>query len=71
MNPHDKQIQNYAKFLNNLSPNELGIIASLCGLFLSQPLTPNEQNALGNFLEAIGQIIQCIGAQGQNLESKN
>lgn len=64
------EIKKYASFLDNLSPNELGILASLIGLTLSQSLDYNEQNALGNFLEAIGQIIQCIGAQGQNLESK-
>ena len=64
------EIKNYAAFLNDLSPNELGVLASLLGLTLSQGLDYNEQNALGNFLEAIGQIIQCIGTQGQNLESK-
>lgn len=64
------EIKNYASFLNNLSPNELGILASLLGLSLAQGLDYNEQNALGNFLEAIGEIVQCIGAQGQNLESK-
>lgn len=65
------EIKNYANFLNHLSPNELGIIAALSGLFLAQGLTSNEQNAIGNFLEAIGQIIQCIGAQQQNLEEKD
>ena len=64
------EIKNYASFLNNLSPNELGILASLLGSTLTQGLDYNEQNALGNFLEAIGEIVQCIGAQGQNLESK-
>lgn len=65
----NQEIRNYADFLNNLSPNELGVIACLSGLFLSQNLTSAQQNAIGNFLEAIGQIIQCIGAQAQNLES--
>ena len=64
------EIKNYAAFLNNLSPNELGVLASLLGLTLSQGLDYNEQNTLGNFLEAIGQIIQCIGTQGQNLDYK-
>ena len=67
---NDSDIKNYAKFLNRLTPNEAGIIASISGLLLAQGLDYNEQNALGNFLEAIGQIIQCIGAQGQNIESK-
>ena len=64
------EIKNYASFLNNLSPYELGVLASLLGLTLAQGLDYNEQNALGNFLEAIGQIIQCIGTQGQNVEDK-
>ena len=71
MDSSKNEIKNYANFLNHLSPNELGIIAALSGLFLAQGLTSNEQNAIGNFLEAIGQIIQCIGAQQQNLEEKD
>lgn len=68
MNFGEKDIKNYADFLNHLTPNELAVIASLVGIYLSQGLTANQQNAIGNFLEAIGQIIQCIGAQQQNLE---
>ena len=71
MGNNNEEIKNYASFLNTLSPNELGIIASLAGLYLSQGLTSNQQHAIGNFLEAIGQIIQCIGAQTQYLEEKN
>ena len=70
MGKFNNEIKNYADFLNNLSPNELALIASFAGLFLAQGLTANEQNAIGNFLEAIGQIIQCIGAQNQNLIDK-
>ena len=64
------EIKKYANFLGGLSPNEIGILSSLIGLTLAQGLDYNEQNALGNFLEAIGQIIQCIGTQGQNVEDK-
>ena len=64
------EIKKYANFLDGLSPNEIGILSSLIGLTLAQGLDYNEQNALGNFLEAIGQIIQCIGTQGQNVEDK-
>lgn len=66
----NEEIRNYADFLNRLSPNELGIIASLTGLYLAQGLSANQQNAIGNFLEAIGQIIQCLGAQQQNLNDR-
>ena len=54
----NNEIRNYADFLYSLTPNELGIIASLAGLYLSQGLTSNQQNTIGNFLESIGQLIQ-------------
>ena len=66
----NEEIRNYADSLNCLSPNELGIIASLTGLYLAQGLSANQQNAIGNFLEANGQIIQCLGAQQQNLNCR-
>lgn len=70
MNHNNDEIRNYADFLNCLSPNELGVIAALAGLYLAQGLTGEQQNAIGNFLEAIGQLIQCIGSQKQNLDSR-
>ena len=70
MNHSNDEIRNYADFLNCLSPNELGVIAALAGLYLAQGLTAEQQNAIGNFLEAIGQLIQCIGSQKQNLNSR-
>lgn len=70
MNHNNDEIRNYADFLNCLSPNELGVIAALAGLYFAQGLTAEQQNAIGNFLEAIGQLIQCIGSQKQNLESQ-
>lgn len=68
---NNEEIRNYAAFLNALTPNELATIASLAGLFLSQGLTSSQQNSVGNFLEAIGQIMQCIAAQAKYLEEKN
>ena len=69
MNPNNKDVKNYANFLSKLSGNELGLIASLSGYFLAQGLTPEEQNSIGNFLEAVGQILLCIGSQNQYLDS--
>ena len=68
---NDDELKNYATFLYSLSGNELAIIAAISGYFLAQNLTPQQQNSIGNFLEAVGQIMLCIGAQNQNLESKN
>lgn len=65
------ELQNYASFLNSLSGNELGIIAAISGYFLAQNLTPEQQNSVGNFLEAVGQIMLCIGSQNQNIEAIN
>ena len=68
---NDDELKNYATFLYGLSGNELAIIAAISGYFLAQNLTPQQQNSIGNFLEAVGQIMLCIGAQNQNLQSKN
>lgn len=68
---NNEEIKNYANFLNKLSGNELAIIAMISGYYLSQNLTPEQQNSIGNFLEAVGQIMLCIGAQNQNIESIN
>ena len=72
MNYSRDEIKNYASFLNNLSGNELAFIATLSGYFLSQELTIDQLNSIGNFFETVGQIILCIGAQEENRKnSKN
>lgn len=71
MNQKNKDIKNYAAFLSKLTGNELSIIAMACGYLLSQGLTSNQQNSLGNFLEAVGQIMLCISAQDFNLNDLN
>ena len=63
-------IRTYADFLYKLSGKELALIASASGFLLSQNLTPSQLNSIGNFLEAVGQIMLCIGAQEQ-LKSPN
>lgn len=69
MSPNNNDVKNYANFLSKLSGNELAIIASISGYFLAQGLTPEEQNSIGNFFEAVGQILLCIGSQNQYLDS--
>lgn len=64
MNPFSNEdIRNYADFLNNLSPNELMILSSIIGILMSQGLTATQANSIGNFLEAVGQLILTYGAQ--------
>lgn len=71
MNYSNDEIKNYASFLNNLSGNELALIATLSGYFLSQGLTVDQLNSIGNFFETVGQIILCIGAQEENRHNLN
>lgn len=66
-----EEIRNYADFLYGLSGNELGFLASAIGLLLSQNLDLYQLNSLGNFLEAVGQLMLSIGAQEQLRRAKD
>lgn len=46
--------------LNNLSGCELVALASIISIFLSQGLTPDEIDTLGNFFSAIGANLSTI-----------
>ena len=54
-----------------LSPKEFTALSTLIGFALLSGLTPNQQNALGNFLMGIGQVLETASAQQavQELES--
>ena len=69
MNDDNKFVKNYASYLSKLNGNELSIIAFISGYALAQGLTPEEQNSIGNFFEAVGQTLLCIGSQEQYLYS--
>jgi len=56
-----------ADWINTLNAYEFTSIATLIGLAISPLLTVNQQNALGNFFEQIGQTMLTIGAQNQNV----
>ncbi|MCM1197093.1 MAG: hypothetical protein NC310_08530, partial [Roseburia sp.] len=43
----------------------------ILGILLSEGLNYNEQASLGNFYNLLGEVIQTIGAQGQNLDSSS
>ena len=57
--------------LLDLSAEELTALSVLVGFALSPGLTPNQQNTLGNFLMAVGQILESIAAQQTLLNSRN
>ena len=55
--------------LDDLSPNELAILAALLGLLIADSLDDEGQNVVGNFIEAVGQIILTVSAQAEAIES--
>ena len=61
-------VKNYAEFLMNLSPNEITLISASIGVILSQNLTANQAQALGNAFELIGQALLTYGSQKQLLD---
>lgn len=54
-----------------LSPLELTTLAFVIGVISSEGLDYNGQQAIGNFVEMVGQTMLTIGAQGQNLDENN
>jgi len=60
----DFSFKTLGSFLSNLSPLEFSTIGCLLGIFISEQTTSNEQNAIGNFLELVGQVILTYQAQG-------
>ncbi|MCT4619919.1 MAG: hypothetical protein N4A62_11095 [Marinisporobacter sp.] len=55
----------------NLPPEQFTLLSYLVALLLVQNLDANEQNALGNFIEAVGQAILTIAAQEQLQQSQS
>lgn len=71
MNHFDEEaIKNYANFLDGLTANEFMLLSAAAGILLSQGLTANQANSIGNFLEAVGQLMLTYGAQKQYQDSK-
>lgn len=56
--------QNFTDLLNQLTPFEFSLLATITGYVLASNLNYNEQNALGNWFELVGQILLTISAQG-------
>ena len=55
----------YSWFFFNVSSIDtiLSTIASLTGLVIGQFLTQSEQNAIGNWLECVGQVLLTMGTK--------
>lgn len=56
-------LNEFINYFFSINPYELGIVANILGTLLAIPLTFNQQNTLGNFLELVGQQILLIQAQ--------
>ena len=62
-------ITSLSQLLLSLNPYEYATLAYIIGILLSEGLNYNEQASLGNFYNLLGEVIQTIGAQAQNLDS--
>ncbi len=58
----------FVDLLLSINEYELTILACAIGLLISPTITINQQNALGNFFELIGQTILTVNAQAVNLQ---
>lgn len=56
-------------FFFSLSPQQAALLATLIGLILADDLDLDEQNALGNFLQAIGQTIIVNAGQAAVIQA--
>ena len=59
------------KFLPNVPPQIFTISAVVVGYLLVDDATPNEQNALGNWLMLVSQYLCTSAAYGQLLQSRS
>lgn len=58
----------FVDLLLSLNPYELTILAFAISLLVAPTITINQQNALGNFFELVGQTLLNINAQEVNLQ---
>ena len=59
-----------ADFLFSFTGNEFAITSSIIAFIISQNLSTDEVNSIGNFFEAVGQFMLCKAAQDQVLGNK-
>lgn len=65
-NDYSKKCAEFADILNSLTPLEFTLLASLLGYSIALNTTPDEQNALGNWFELVGQILITFSAKVPN-----
>lgn len=58
------------EMVDNLSPNDLIVLANVLAISLSEGKSADELNALGNLIVAVGSLMLTSAAQMQNIASK-
>lgn len=64
------ECKSYARFLLNMSANEQSTLGFIVGFLLSQDLSPMEQQALGNFIMLLSQVMITISAQNMLVQNR-
>ena len=64
-------IQSFSTWLDSIPPYEYSLSAVIIAYIIAPNLTINAQNAFGNWLELVGQIILTISAQVSATPSAN
>ena len=59
-----------AKWIYNFNGYEFTLVATLIAFLIAPGMSINEQNALGNFFEQMGQTLLTIAAQNQTIKHK-
>ncbi len=58
-----KAVQSFSNWLDSIPPYEYSMYATILAYIIAPMLSTNAQNAFGNWLEQVGQIILTISAQ--------
>ena len=56
-------VKSFSNWLDSIPPYEYSLTGVIIAYIIAQNLTNNAQNAFGNWLELVGQIILTISAQ--------
>lgn len=67
----NQDYNSFSNWLFSLDAYTFTLIATVAGFIISQELTINQQNSLGNFFELLGQVILTINAQNTTLQQNN
>lgn len=56
--------------LNSLDPEQLSVLANIIAISLAKDRSSDEIDILGNLFSSVGDLLQLIAAQQENLESQ-